>query len=349
MFSGQMAQEFRMTRARRELISLESTPYYHCVSRCVRRAFLCGDDRYSKQNFDHRRQWIFNRLKQLADVFAIKIAAFAIMSNHYHVIVRIDQDQAMRWSNEDIIERWYKLFNGAAIVDRWRSGEVLSKAEEMVVSSMIETWRQRLYDLGWFMRCLNEHIARLANQEDGCKGRFWEGRYKSQALLDERALLTCMTYVDLNPIRANMSKTPETSDFTSIQERIRAFSQAYRKPNKASKSKLSHLIDFGGDESLRKTKNTIAFHLDDYIALVDWSGRTIRDDKRSSIPKNLPPIFKRLNMAPEDWLKAVKSASHRYGLARGPIARLKLYAERLGKRWIRGQSYCKVFYQFAPD
>jgi hypothetical protein len=67
-----------MTRARRELVSLESTPYYHCV----RRAFLCGDDHYSNQNFDHRRQWILDRLKQLTDVFAIQIAAFAIMSNH---------------------------------------------------------------------------------------------------------------------------------------------------------------------------------------------------------------------------------------------------------------------------
>jgi REP element-mobilizing transposase RayT len=338
-----------MTRARRELISLESTPYYHCVSRCVRRAFLCGDDSYSQKNFDHRRQWIFDRLKQLSDVFAIKIAAFAIMSNHYHVIVRIDRDQALSWPDEQVIDHWCKLFAGDVIVNRWRSGELLSKAEEIVAKDIVETWRQRLFNLGWFMRCLNEHIARLANQEDGCKGRFWESRYKSQALLDERALLTCMTYVDLNPIRAKIATTPEASDFTSIQERIRKFSQPHKKLNKAQESSPSHLLEFGGNESLCKANNHIPFHLDDYIALVDWTGRAVREDKRGSIPQNLPPVFERLNMNPEDWLEAVKNAGHRYGLAKGAISRIKLYAERLGKRWIRGQSYCKVFYQFAPD
>jgi REP element-mobilizing transposase RayT len=338
-----------MTRARRELISLESTPYYHCVSRCVRRAFLCGEDYYSQQNFDHRRQWILDRLKQLADVFAIKIAAFAIMSNHYHIVARIDRDQALQWSDKEVTDRWCQLFNGDLIVERWRSGELKSKAEETVAKLVIDTWRHRLFDLGWFMRCINEHIARLANQEDGCKGRFWEGRYKSQALLDEKALLTCMTYVDLNPIRAKMANTPETSDFTSIQERIRAFSKGGHSNHRELKHPFSNLIDFGGDESLDKMQNSIPFYLDNYIALVDWTGRAIRNDKRGSIPQELAPVFERLYMDPDDWLAAVKSASHRYGIARGPLTRLKQYAERLGKQWIRGQSYCKVFYQFAPD
>ena len=338
-----------MTVARRALVSLESTPYYHCVSRCVRRAFLCGDDSYSKQNFDHRRQWILDRLVQLANVFAIKIAAYAIMSNHYHVVVRIDRNQALQWSDEEVADRWRQLFAGDVIVNRWRSGERLSKAEVLIVNKVIETWRQRLYDLGWFMRCLNEPIARSANQEDGCKGRFWEGRYKSQALFDEKALLTCMSYVDLNPIRANMAKTPEASDFTSIQERIRAFSRAGVSSKKVTKPKLSHLLEFGGSDSLKRPATAIAFPLDDYIALVDWTGRAIRADKRGSIPKQLAPVFERLNMSSEDWLSAVKNASHHYGLAKGPLSRLKEYAQRLGRQWIRGQSYCKVFYRFAPD
>ena len=338
-----------MTQARRALVSLESTPYYHCVSRCVRRAFLCGDDTYSQQNFDHRRQWILDRMKQLTDVFSIKIASYAIMSNHYHIIVRIDRDQALLWSDDEVTDRWLALFSGNVMINRWRSGARLSKAEELVVKKVIETWRKRLYDLGWFMRCLNEHIARLANHEDGCSGRFWEGRYKSQALLDEKALLTCMSYVDLNPIRANIAKTPEASDFTSVQERIRGFSQARRSSKKETKLKLSHLVEFGGNESSSRPENTISFHLDDYIALVDWTGRAIRTDKRGSIPQNLAPVFERLNMTSDDWLTAISKASHAYGLAKGPITRLKEYAERIGRQWIRGQSYCEVFYRFAPD
>jgi hypothetical protein len=164
------------------------------------------------------------------------------------------------------------------------------------------------------------------------------GRYKSQALLDEKALLTCMTYayVDLNPIRANMANTLETSDFTSIQERIHAFSQTVSESKQVDAYRLPHLIDFGGDESIKTSKNTIPFHLENYIALVDWTERAIRDDKRGSIHQYLKPFFERLNMDPEDWLETVKSASHRYGLAKGPIARLNQYAERLGKQWIRG-------------
>jgi hypothetical protein len=71
------------------------------------------------------------------------------------------------------------------------------------------------------MKCLNQPIAKMANKEDNCTGHFWEARFKSQALLTEEALITCMAYVDLNPIRALMANTPETSEHTSIKERIK--------------------------------------------------------------------------------------------------------------------------------
>jgi hypothetical protein len=77
------------------------------------------------------------------------------------------------------------------------------------LNRLIEQYRNRLDDLGLFMKCLNVPIARQANKEDGCTGHFWESRFKSQALLSEDALLTCMAYVDLNPFRAGMCNTPE--------------------------------------------------------------------------------------------------------------------------------------------
>ena len=213
-----------MTRARSELVSLTDTPWYHVVSRCVRRAFLCGDDAHTGRNFDHRRGWIEARIRQLASVFAVDVAAYAVMSNHYHIVLRIDRERAERWDDGEVLTRWTKLFTGPLLVRRYLDPAQranMDAAEQAKVKELAGLYRQRLYDLSWFMRILNEGIARQANAEEGVKGRFWEGRFKRQALLDEQALLTAMAYVDLNPIRAGIAQTPETSDYTSVQARQR--------------------------------------------------------------------------------------------------------------------------------
>jgi hypothetical protein len=173
-----------MTQARATRISLADTPYYHCIARCVRRAFLCGVDDFSGRNYEHRRQWIVRKLRTLSAVFAIDICAYAVMSNHYYVVVRVDEDTAKQWKETDVIERWTTLFSAPVLVQRYLKGEATTTAEITAVGEIIERWRARLTDISWFMRCLNEFIARMANREDNCKGRFWEGRFRSQALLD---------------------------------------------------------------------------------------------------------------------------------------------------------------------
>jgi len=101
-----------MPRPRSTLVSLDATPYYHCTSRCVRRAFLCGEDSHSGHSFEHRRQWIEDRLLVLAGIFAIDIAAYAVMSNHYHVVLHVNQQQCLIWNDAEVIERWHRLFRG---------------------------------------------------------------------------------------------------------------------------------------------------------------------------------------------------------------------------------------------
>ena len=184
--------------------------------------FLCGEDTSTGQNFDHRKQWLVDRITRLAAVFAIDICAYAIMSNHYHLVLRVNQQQAKQWDSREVALRWMQLFKGHPLVDRYLSEAQTTQAETDKALELIETWRERLFELGWFMRCLNEYIAVQANKEENCKGRFWEGRFKSQALLDDTALLACMAYVDLNPVRAKMAKTPESSSFTSFLYRVKA-------------------------------------------------------------------------------------------------------------------------------
>ena len=209
-----------MPKPRYAQMSLAATPYYHCMSRVVRRAFLCGVDINTGESYEHRRQWLEDKLLEIGDIFALDICAYAIMSNHYHVVLHINQAQADDWSDNEVIHNWHQLYKGNTLSQRYLQGADLSKAELNALKEYVEVWRERLMSISWFMKILNEDIARQTNKEDHCTGRFWEGRYKPQALLDEAALAACMVYVDLNPIRAKMNKTPETSAHTSIKSRI---------------------------------------------------------------------------------------------------------------------------------
>ena len=215
-----------MPKPRKELISLEATPYYHCVSRCVRKAFLCGTDENGR-DFEHRRDWIEQLLIDQAKVFCIDIAAYAVMSNHFHIVLHVNQSKARELTDLEVVQRWHQLYKGNLLTQKFERSDELSEAQLAILNDMIKLWRDRLMSISWYMRRLNETVARLANDEDNCTGHFWEGRFKSQALLDEKALAACMAYVDLNPVRAKMAKTPEDSAHTSIQKRAKKAKAAY--------------------------------------------------------------------------------------------------------------------------
>jgi len=206
------------------------------------------------------------------------------MSNHYHVVMHIDHKAAQAWSVQDVIDRWHRLFNGSMLSQRYSQGESLGKAELNVLSELVEQWRERLMFISWFMRCTNERIAREANKEQKATGRFWEGRFKSQALLDEKALAACMAYVDLNPIRARMAEAPEESDYTSVKRRIKAVLKA-RQANKANNQ--TGLLPFVVYPR-KDIPDGLPFKLTDYLELVEWTGRIIREGKRGAIHPGKP-------------------------------------------------------------
>ena len=210
-----------MATARRLLVDPTSSGVFHCVSRCVRRAYLCGWDAPTGRDFEHRREWIRERLRGLAAVFGVEVYSYAVMTNHFHVVLRTDPERIAGLSDEEVARRWLVLFPGPG-GKRGQPPEDLAIEALCLDAQKLVLCRGRLADVSWFMRCLNEPIARRANREDECTGRFWEGRFKCQRLDDEGAILACMAYVDLNPVRAAMAPTPESSDFTSAQDRAAA-------------------------------------------------------------------------------------------------------------------------------
>ncbi|WP_205626080.1 transposase [Photobacterium aquae] len=270
----------------------------------------------------------------LAKVFAIDICAYAVMSNHTHVVLHVDAEQAKNWSQEEVLTRWHQLCKGHYLSRTWLDEGLRSqmdKAQLRVVERLTEEWRERLYDMSWFMRLLNEPIARQANQEDGCTGRFWEGRFKSQALLDEAALAACMAYVDLNPVRAGIAKTPETSEYTSIKKRTNAAKTGYQP---------TMLLPFVGNPRDNMPKG-LPFVFTDYLLLVDETGRVIRDGKKGYISAKARNVVLRLGLSEENWLELTRHLEHNFSGAIGKEHLLREYHHHIGQRRPQGLSACR--------
>ncbi len=343
-----------MPQARKNQISLDATTHYHCISRCVRRHYLCGEDPLTGKDFSHRRNWIRTRIFELGEIFAIRICSYAVMSNHLHVVLCVDQERALAWDEPEVARRWLELFGGTPLVRSYIAGEKLSDAQLSAVSSLIKKYRKRLFSISWFMRCLNEPIARWGNAEDDVTGRFWEGRFKSQALLDEAAVIAAMAYVDLNPIRAVMAETPEESDYTSIQQRILEQNPKISAGDESAleeipedlRAAIGRLMPFV-DQAPDGTERTIPYESRDYLELVDWSGRAIIEGKRGKIRDDLPPILERLKIDPDNYVRFIKrTQKHRFHSVIGAVARMRETAGEFGRTFLKGQNAAAAL--FSP-
>jgi len=239
-------------------------------------------------------------------------------------VLGVDAKRAARWSWQEIVEQWHHLYQGNMLSQRFMRGEVLGNVERKVLQKFADKWRDRLSNISWFMAALNEHIARRANEEDSVTGKYWEARFKSQALLDEQAILACSVYVDLNPIRAQMADTPENSDYTSIQKRIEA----------ANEGKIpDNLLRFQGPE-IKHQKAGLPCSLKDYVELVEATGRIIRDDKRGSIDAEQSPILKRLKIDQDTWLMIATTFEDSTDPWIGSPTRLQQTCEHLNRQWV---------------
>ena len=306
-----------MPRARKHLVCVEETPYYHVVSRCVRRAFLCGTDRYTGKSYEHRRGWIEDRLRVLASLFSIELCAYAVMSNHYHLVVKLKPQETESWSDTEVLNRWTSLFRGPLLVQQHQRDEHLTAAERDTLQSLVAIYRGRLASLSWFMKCLNEPIARKANAEDRCTGHFWEARFQSQALRSEQALIAAMVYVDLNPIRAGISPSPETSAYTSVSRRLDPAAESTQLAAAVSalldSGELRHfpvpmrpLLGFSDVENPVSPagEHGLPMQKVSYFELVDATGRLVVRGKRGRIDSQLAPILERMGLSTDQWIAA---------------------------------------------
>jgi len=299
-----------MTVARSQLVDVNVTRYYHCIARCVRRVYLCGE------GFEHRKQWIEDCLEILSRCFAVSVCGFAVMDNQLHVLVRLDADDASPWSAEEVIRRWImgyppKTAQGEEIEITQAWIDQHAKDEKRV-----ELLRERLASLGWFMKALKEPLARRANKEDECKGTFWESRYKSIAILDEEALLARYAYIDLNPVAAGIAAAAETSRHTSVRRRVRhAKAQGKLAELKAAESGSVAGSQAAGDveqdpwlcpvEDRRRQGSTRegmleGFSLGSYLLLVDYTSRLCRQGK-ARVSREVASILDRLGTSADVW------------------------------------------------
>jgi hypothetical protein len=293
-----------MANPRSRCVDEAVTPWYHCISRCVRRLPLCGG------KFLHRKQWIEDRLQELVEIFSVECAGFAVMDNHLHLLLRLDSRKAEEWSDEEVVRRWCRLFPLRNL-----AGEAIKVSMDRIRRfagdpDWVNKSRKRLADLGWFMKCLKEPLARRANREDGSSGAFWEARYKSIAVLDEASLLATAAYIDLNPLAAGATPTPEDSRHTSLRIRldhcnINGTIQSLREElstlthNPAQEAGL-WLLPVADDRphGCDRPGLMVGCTLSYYLHVIDSTSRMIRDGKACLDP-GMTPIFHRLGVDPD--------------------------------------------------
>ena len=319
-----------MATARSEVMTEGVEAIYHCISRCVRRAYLCGTDSYSGQSYEYRKDWIRERIQELAAGYGVEVSAYAIMPNHLHVVMRTRPDWVESWSDREVARRWLILFSRLRAVDDKSAPP--SDSEIKIVTGNAERMaelRLRLSSVSWFMRSLNEYVSRRSNREDGCKGRFWEGRFTCQTLLDEAAVLACMAYVDLNPIRSGLSERIEESDYTSVKERIGERTKAL--------VEASWLCPIG-DEGGKERRGILSLTRDEYLSLLDWTGRQMRLEKPGAVPGHLAPLLESLEINQLHWVGTVAGYGSLFHRVAGSAESIMSAARQADKVWMAGLS-----------
>ena len=335
------------TCARQEIVRPGIAGIYHCWQRCVRRAYLLGKDPLTGKDHTHRREWFISRLQLLVSCFAIDVCFEAILSNHFHLILRTNPRLVKRMGDWEVARRWLRVYPGKRVLDEnWI--EPTDKQIEALVANKanLVKIRKKLSSVSSFMAALSEYIARRANAEDECDGRFFSGRFACREIVHDGGLLVGGLYVDLNLLRAGEAQTPEASIYTSAWFRIQTRQNtSQEQPNLQSNDgwlapltlQADHLGDVPCTSGIRASdKGLLSMTLDEYLQLLDWSGRQLRTDKRGAIPPHLAPILQRLGIEGDELINTLLDFPRLFRRLVGPAKQMIERAQEVGRRWMHG-------------
>lgn len=324
-------------QARSEVFSPDEIAIVHVTSRVVRRCFLLGTDDYTGKNYDHRRDWVEGLLDKFAAQFGMDLLTFGIMQNHLHLVLRSRPDIVIGWSNTTVARRWLQLCPVGKKKDDAPQEPTQAEINSIVNDKVkLAAIRLRLSDISWWMRLLCQRIAQWANREENEDGRFWAGRFKATRLIDATSVLACAAYVDLNPIRAAMAETLESSDYTSAQRRIETIRQLLISSINSEEAvgpgqlrdaflapvEIDELNDDIGprpSENGRRCsdKGFLTMTVASYLELLDWTARQLVPGKRGATPESTPAIFERLDIQPDVWCALVSKFGSLFSLVAG--------------------------------
>ncbi|MFL2870678.1 MAG: transposase [Pirellulaceae bacterium] len=335
-----------------KIIKQDRVGVYHVTTRCVQQMFLLGMDYLTGNDYGHRKSWIITWLKSLADVFLVDVCAFSILDNHVHLILRNRPDQLEELSDQDVANRLARLYSGER-----RLIELPEIADPDVVKKylnnrrLIKKKRGDLTDISVFMKVWEEAISRRANKEMKKTGHFWQGRFSSQVLEDDAAILACCAYVDLNPFRAGIVHLPELSEFTSLrirlQESISRLGENYASPVcEVGMPDVKWLAPIFKDENESSTRSKSALNVStsEYFQLLDEYSRKPHRGKETGIDPKSKSILERVGICPNMWLVGIKSFGKWFQRVVGKPESIRIHNEDQGRHWSRGITNCKALF-----
>lgn len=345
----------RMTRV--EVFSPDEVAVVHVMNRVVRRCFLLGEDATTGKNYDYRKPWIEELFRRCSACFGIDLLAFAILSNHFHAVLRSRPDVVVTWDDTEVARRWLLLCPFRKQIDGTAAEPTETELNTIRNDAdRVAEIRSRLSDISWWMRLICQRIASRANAEDDQVGKFWQSRFRAVRLLDEAAVLACTAYVDLNPIRADVAERLEDSDFTSVQRRIQSQLEASAEAEASKDDGFLARLPLGEatgpcastSEHRCSDKGFLAMTLEEYLQLLDWTAREVVLNKPGVTPAWVPPILSRLSLEPRTWCALVSDFGRLFFHVAGHPATVDRYRSPARRHRFHLRSAVRHMWATAP-